>query len=142
MANTPANTETWGLTYTAHNFDFGWFTKRIGPMWNDNKATVLLTYANGAPPANTSITANQVIPISPFTLSNMFFNYNIRKFPYFGESKLRFSMNNLFNAEGITGLTAATAGTTFTPAGGDVLTLLPGRSITASFQIGLIHRNR
>ncbi len=141
VASTPANTETWGLTYASHGFDFGWFTKRIGPMWNDNKATVTLTYANGAPPAATSITANQVIPVDPFTLSNMFLNYNVHQFAHFGESKLRLSMNNLFNAQGITGLTAANAGTTFTPAAGDTLTLLPGRSITVSFQIGLT-RNR
>ena len=141
VANTPANTQTWGLTYTAHNFDFGWFTKRIGPMWNDNKATVKLNYTDGTVSGSTSITANQVIPVNPFTLSNVFLNYNIRKFSHFEESKLRLSVNNLFNAEGITGLTAATAGTTFTPAAGDTLTLLPGRSITASFQIGFVRHN-
>jgi len=141
VANTPANTETWGLTYAAHGFDFGWLTKRIGPMWNDNKATVVLKYTDGTVSGSTSITANQIIPVSPFTLSNMFFNYNVHQIPHFGESKLRLSVNNLFNAQGITGLTAATAGTTFTPAAGDTLTLLPGRSITASFQLGFT-RNR
>ncbi len=140
VANTPANTETWGLTYTAHGFDFGFLTKRIGPMWNDNKATVKLAYTDGTVSGNTSITANQVIPIDPFTLSNLFLNYNVHQFPHFGESKLRLSFNNLFDARGITGLTAATAGTTFTPAAGDTLTLLPGRSVTVSFQVGLTRR--
>jgi iron complex outermembrane receptor protein len=137
VANTPANTETWGLTYTAHGLDFGWLTKRIGPMWNDNKATVKLNYTDGTISGNTSITANQVIPVDPFTLSNLFVNYNVRYFSHFGESKLRLSFNNLFDARGITGLTAGTAGTTFIPAGTDTLTLLPGRSITVSFQVGL-----
>ena len=142
VASTPANTETWGLTYTSHGLDFGWLTKRIGPMWNDNKASVLLSYTDGTKDTKTtSITQSQVIPIDPFTLSNLFVNYNIHQIRYFGESKLRMSFNNLFNAQGITGLTAATAGTTFTPAAGDALTLLPGRSITVSFQVGFT-RNR
>ena len=115
MASTPANTETWGLTYTSHGLDFGWLTKRIGPMWNDNKATVKLNYTDGTVSGNTSITASQVIPIDPFTLSNLFMNYNVQKIPHFGESKLRLSFNNLFNAQGITGLTAATAGTDLYP---------------------------
>ncbi len=141
VASTPANTETWGLTYTAHGLDFGWLTKRVGPMWNDNKATVKLNYTDGTVSGNTSITASQVVPIDPFTLSNLFVNYNLRKLSHFGESKLRLSFNNLFNAQGITGLTAATAGTTFTPAAGDTLTLLPGRSMTLSFQVGLSRKN-
>jgi iron complex outermembrane receptor protein len=140
LANTPANTDTWGLTYTSHGLDFGWLTKRVGPMWNDNKATVKLNYTDGTVSASTSITASQVVPIDPFTMSNLFLNYNVRALPHFGESKLRLSFNNLFNAQGITGLTAATTGTTFTPAAGDTLTLLPGRSITVSFQVGLTHK--
>ena len=140
VANTPANTETWGLTYTSRGLDFGFLTKRIGPMWNDNKATVKLNYTDGTASGNTSITANQVIPIDPFTLSNLFLNYNVHRVPNFGESKLRLSFNNLFDARGITGLTAATAGRTFTAAPGDTLTLLPGRSVTVSFQVGLSHR--
>src|SRR5665213_1216631 len=141
VASTPANTETWGLTYAAHGLDFGFLTKRIGPMWNDNKAPLTLNYTDGtADKKATSITASQVIPIDPFTLSNLFVNYNVHAVPHFGESKLRLSFNNLLNAQGITGLTAATAGTTFTPNAGDTLTLLPGRSITASFQLGFTRR--
>ena len=140
VANTPANTETWGLTYTAHGLDFGWLTKRVGPMWNDNKATVKLNYTDNTVSGSTSITANQVIPVDPFTVSNLFFNYNVQRFPHFKESKLRLSFNNLFDARGITGLTAANAGTVFTPAAGDTLTLLPGRSVTVSFQIGLTRK--
>ena len=138
VASAPANTQTWGLTYAAHGADFGFLTKRVGPQWNDNKATVKLNYTDGTVSGNTSITANQVIPVDPFTVSNLFLNYNVRQFAHFSESKLRLSFNNLFNAQGITGLTAATAGTTFTPAAGDTLTLLPGRSVTVSFQIGLV----
>lgn len=142
LASTPANTETWGLTYMSRGFDLGFLTKRIGPMWNDNKATVKLNYTDGTVSGNTSITASQVVPIDPFTLSNLFVNYNIKRIPHLEQSKLRLSFNNLFNAQGITGLTAGTAGTTFTPAANDTLTLLPGRSITVSFQLGLTRHER
>jgi iron complex outermembrane receptor protein len=143
VANTPGNTETWGLTYQTHGFDIGWLTKRIGPMWNDNKASAFFTYTDGTTAKTaTSYTASGVIPVDPFTLSNIFVNYNIKHFSHFGESKLRLSVNNLFNSQGITGLTAATAGTTFAPAAGDTLTLLPGRSITASFQVGITRKEK
>ncbi len=140
LANTPANTETWGLTYVAHGFDFGFLTKRVGPMWNDNKAKLKLPYTDGTVSGATSITAGQVVPIDPFTLSNLFLNYDVHRLPHLGESKLRLSFNNLFDTRGITGITAATAGTAFTPAAGDTLTLLPGRSVTVSFQVGLTRR--
>ena len=135
VANTPANTETYGLTYQRQNMDFGFFTKRIGPMWNDNKATVPLAYSNGTS-VNTSITANQVIPIDPFDVSNLYFNYTIRNNSRFDNTKVRLSFNNLLDARNITSVTAANTGTTFTPASGDTLGLLPGRSITLTVVFG------
>ena len=135
VANTPSNTETYGITYQRHNFDLGFFTKRIGPTWNDNKATVPLIYTDGST-ASTSITANQVIPIDPFDVSNLYLNYTVRGTSHFDNTKLRLSINNLLNAQNIIGVTAVNAGTVFTPAGGDALGLLPGRSITMSVQFG------
>ena len=137
VANTPANTETYGITYQRYNFDLGFFTKRIGPMWNDNKATVPLVYTNGTT-ASTSITANQVIPIDPFDVSNLYFNYTLRNSSSrFDNTKFRLSFNNLLDARNITSVTAANTGTTFTPAAGDTLGLLPGRSITMSVVFGV-----
>ena len=130
VANTPANTETYGITYQRKGMDFGFFTKRIGPMWNDNKATVPLAYTDGTS-ANTSITANQVIPIDPFDVSNLFFNYTVRNNSRLDNTKIRLSFNNLFDARNITSVTAANTGTTFTPAGGDTLGLLPARPARA-----------
>lgn len=134
-ANTPANTETYGITYQRHNVDAGFFTKRIGPMWNDNKATVPLHYTDGTT-VSTSITANQVIPIDPFDISNLYLNYTVRGDSRFNNTKVRLSFNNLFDARNITSLTAANAGTTFTPASGDTLGLLPGRSLTLTVVFG------
>ncbi len=134
-ANAPGNTETFGLTYQRHGFDLGLFNKRIGPMWNDNKATVPLTFSDGAI-TNTSITANQVIPIDPFNVTNLYVNYTLGSSSHFNNSKLRLSLNNLMDTRNIVGVTAANAGTVFTPAAGDALGLLPGRSITMSVVVG------
>ena len=135
VANTPSNTETYGLTYQRHGFDLAFFNKRVGPYWNDNKATVPLTYSDGTT-VNTSITANQVIPIDPFNVTNLFLNYTIRSTSRFDNTKLRLSVNNLLDTRNITAVTAANSGTTFTPAGADTLGLLPGRSFTVSIQLG------
>src|SRR5262249_3083344 len=74
VANTPSNTEAIGLTYKIRGFDMGFFHKRVGQLWNDNAAT------NGA-------TLNQVIPISPFNVTNLFFNFTLRKFERFDQTK-------------------------------------------------------
>ena len=115
--------------------DLGFFTKRIGPMWNDNKATVPLSYTDGSK-VNASITANQVIPIDPFDVANLYFNYTVRGGSRFDNTKVRLSLNNLLDARNITSVTAANAGTTFTPGSGDTLGLLAGRSVTLSVVFG------
>lgn len=135
VANAPSNTETYALTYQRKNVDVGFLTKRIGTMWNDNKATVPLAYTDGTTAA-TSITASNVIPIDPFDVSNLFFNYTVRGGSRFDNTKVRLSFNNLLDARNITAVTAANAGTTFTPAAGDSLGLLAGRSITLSVVFG------
>ena len=126
VANTPANTETLGLTYQRKTLDFGFFHKRIGPMWNDG------TFASG-------INANQYIPIQPFNIDNLFLNYTIRTNSHLDGTKLRFSVNNLLNTENITSLTSATTavpGTPYSPVGGDTLGLTPGRSFTMTVTFG------
>lgn len=118
VANTPANTEAIGLTYQQKYFDIGMFNKRIGPMWNDSGSF------------------NQAVPIDPFNVTNMYFNYTVRNGSHFDQTKLRLSFNNLFNQHNITGVSTAASSQTFTPAAGDALTLLPGRSITLSVTFG------
>jgi iron complex outermembrane receptor protein len=131
VASTPANTEGYGLSYSQRGLDFGFFTKRVGPMWNDNKASYLIGTKS------VSYTANQVIPIDPFSIANLFFNYTVHNHGHLDNTKLRLSFNNLFDTRGITSVTAANSGTVFTPNAGDTLGLLPGRSVMVSVVFGV-----
>ncbi len=118
VANTPANTEAFGLTYTQKHFDFGIFDKRVGPMWND------LALSSGS-------VANQVIPINPFSVTNVYLNYTLRNGSRWDATKFRLSVNNVLNSRGIVGdQQASAAAAAYVPGPADQLTLLPGRSIT------------
>jgi len=130
VANTPSNTEAFGLTYQQKHFELGVFDKRVGPMWND------LTLAKGAG------TANQVIPIAPFSLTNIYFNYVIANGSHFDQTKFRLSVNNLFDNHNIVGATqvfnsyASVAAARYNPGPADQLTTLPGRSIAMTVTLG------
>jgi iron complex outermembrane receptor protein len=137
VANTPSDIEAEGLSYQNNAWDLGIFNKRVGTMYQDNGA-----YHNQA-------------TIDPFTATDLYLNYTIRSGGHFDNTKLRLSFNNLFNSsnitsDGITGtaspLTINANGTTYadpfstngqTPiAGGDNVTILPGRSIMFSATFG------
>ena len=122
VANTPSNTETFGMTYQQRHFEVGVFDKRVGDMWNDNSPY------------------NQVIPIAPFTVTNFYFNYTLGTSSMFSQSKIRLSVNNLFDNHNIVGVTQATAGPIYTPMPGDLVQLLPGRSVTLTMTMGLSPR--
>jgi iron complex outermembrane receptor protein len=90
------------------------------------------------------------VPISSFDLVNLFLNYTVRNNSIFDQTKIGLSFNNLFNEEQTIGVTPANAAvpvvvggvnSTYlantTPAGGDLLSLLPGRSIMISVTFGL-----
>ena len=132
VANTPAYTEGVGVTYQQRNLDLGVFQKLSGPMWSDNKSY------------------HSQVPINPFNLVNLFLNYTVRNNSIFDQTKIGMSFNNLLNEEGTIGVTPASAAVplvvggfnstylaTTTAAGGDLLTLLPGRSIMISVTFGL-----
>jgi iron complex outermembrane receptor protein len=128
VANTPSNTEAFGLTYQQKHFDAGIFDKRVGPMWND------LTLASGA-------TANQLIPIAPFSVTNLYFNYVLGNGSRFDQTKFRLSINNLFDNHNIVGVTQSLNKTpTYDPGPADLLTLLPGRSVTMTVTLGVSPR--
>jgi iron complex outermembrane recepter protein len=132
VANTPSNTEAFGLTYQQKHFDIGIFDKRVGPMWND------LSLASGPFPV-----ANQVIPINPFSTTNVYFNYVLKNGSRWDSTKFRLSVNNVFNSRGIVGDQQAFNTTaTYTPGNGDFLTLLPGRSITLTISPGFNPKGR
>ena len=132
VANTPSYTEGVSVTYQQRNLDLGVFQKLVGPMWSDNK------------------TFHNQVPISSFDLVNLFLNYTVSNNSIFDQTKIGLSFNNLFNEEQTIGVTPANAAVPIavggvnstylartTPAGGDLLSLLPGRSIMISVTFGL-----
>ena len=123
VASTPGDTEGFGLTYQQKYLDFGIFNKRIGSLWNDG--------------GKGSTVINQYVPIDAFNLTNLFFNFTVRKGSFFDQSKLRLSFNNLFDTRATTSLTPVSTGAVYVPNSGDTLGLLAGRSVTVSFVIGL-----
>jgi iron complex outermembrane recepter protein len=82
---------------------------------------------------------DQVISINPFTVVNLFANYTIKNQSFLRGSKLGLAINNLTNDRNIVGITPATAATQFAsyvPNSGDLLNLLPGRSVMATLTVG------
>jgi iron complex outermembrane receptor protein len=124
VANAPHDTETLGLTWQEKNWSTGFFNKRVGKLYNDNGVV------------------NQGIPIDPFNVSNIFVNYTVKNASFLRGSRLGLAVNNLFDNHNITAITpgtpatAATASVPWTPAGGDFLTMLPGRSVMFSLTFG------
>jgi iron complex outermembrane receptor protein len=114
VQNAPRDTETIGLSYQQGNWDLGFFNKRIGQMYNDNGAI------------------NQAIAIDPFHITNLFLNYTIKNDSEFSQTKIRLSINNLFDQHNILGVTLAGA----KPGPNDVLTLMAARSVMLSMTFG------
>ena len=78
---------------------------------------------------------NQAVVIDPFNITNLFVNYTLRGSSRLAESKLRLSVNNLFDDHSITGVTPASTRTS-APSPNDILSLMAGRSVSVSFTIG------
>ena len=120
VANAPRNTEAVGLTYQKGDWDVGFFNKRIGQMYNDNAR---------------SPQVNQAVLIHPFNITNMYLNYTIKERSHFQQTKIRLSVTNVFDQHNIVGVPTAALASSL-PSPGDVLTLLPGRSISISITGG------
>jgi iron complex outermembrane receptor protein len=118
VQNAPANTETLGLTYNRGSWNIGFFSKRVGSMYNDNSSL------------------HQAIPIDPFNITNLFFNYTVRGSSKLSQSRIRLAVNNLTDSHSITAVSAASAKSN-AAAPGDVLTLMAGRSVSAAFTVGV-----
>ncbi|WP_211462379.1 TonB-dependent receptor domain-containing protein [Collimonas silvisoli] len=117
VASAPSDTETLGLNYNQGGWDIGWLNKRVGTMYNDNGGV------------------HQAVKISPFTISNLFVNYTIKHPTQFiKQAKIQFGVNNLFDKHSIVGVNPATTATS-APAPGDVLTLLPARSLSLALNL-------
>jgi len=176
VANAPTDTEAFGLTFQQKSYEVGLFEKRVGYMWNDNLVKLTVPAATGGVPGTLTFSGvnpagkayslsytnpqtltfpitvpiNQVIPIQPFNLFNLYFNYTLRNGSFWDGTKFRFSVNNLFNSHNMVGDAQNANGTQANPwlytsanvAGpidgrADQLLLLPGRSITVSVTIGI-----
>lgn len=118
VASSAANTETIGITYMRRAWDIGWFNKRIGPMWNDNGSI------------------NQAVAIDPFNITNLFVNYTVKNDGRWRGTKFRIGINNLLDRHSIVGVTPASTASNL-PAAGDYLSIMAGRSISASVTMGL-----
>ena len=118
VQNAPRDTETIGLTYNRGSWNLGFFNKRVGPMFNDNGS------------------AHQAVPIDPFNITNLFFNYTLKGSSRLSQSRIRLAVNNLTDSHAVTAVSPASSKSN-APAPGDILTLMAGRSVSASFTVGV-----
>ena len=117
IQNTPKDTEAIGATYRFTQIDLGMFEKRVGRMFNDNGSN------------------NQAIKIDPFSVVNAFVNYTIKGDSYLRGTKIKLSVNNLFDNHAITGVNPFSTKSN-APAPGDVLTMVPARSVSLTMTFG------
>jgi iron complex outermembrane receptor protein len=117
VQNAPHDTETIGLTYQRKAWDLGFFHKRIGTYYQDNGAR------------------NQAVEIDPFYITNLFLNYTVKGDSHLRGTKFRFGVNNLLDRHSIVGVTPASVATSVA-APGDILTLLPARSLSFTVTFG------
>jgi iron complex outermembrane recepter protein len=128
VALAPSDTESLGLTYQSKGVDFGFFNKRVGSRWEDDGPY------------------HQNVPLDPFWMNNLFLNYTVRNGSHFDNSKIKLSINNLFDNHNVVD-NAPNVPTSanlipYTPDPGDQLELLPGRSVMVSFQFGFSPKER
>ena len=84
--------------------------------------------------------------VAPYNNVNLFLNYTIRKHSIFDQSKVSFSINNLFNSENITDVfpynSPTPAGSsqyfaTTAPSPLDQINLTAGRSFVVTFKLSV-----
>jgi iron complex outermembrane receptor protein len=143
VAGAPSDTEAEGVTYQNDHWNVSIFNKRVGSQWEDNGA-----YHNQQ-------------RINPFSGTDAYINYTIHNESRFNQTKIRFSVNNLFNSHyetsdtlggALVNQTITSGGLTYTDpfhattttspgfASGvnlaDNPTLMPGRSLMLSVTFG------
>jgi iron complex outermembrane receptor protein len=134
VADTPRDVEAISLMWQHGSWDVALINKRVGRMYNDNGT---LTYLIGG--QKLPFPVDQAISINPFDLTNVFVNYTIKNTSRLRGTKVQLAFNNLFNSHNIVGVTPATAATATAPyvqSPGDLLNLLPGRSISITITGG------
>jgi iron complex outermembrane receptor protein len=134
VANTPSNIEGLNVLWQHGNWDVGLTYKRVGQYYNDNGSLSYLINGIKLP-----YPVDQAITIHPWQLVNGFVNYTIKNSSFLRGTKIQLAVNNLANSHNIVGITpavAATATAPYVPNSGDLLNLMPGRSITLTFTGG------
>ena len=134
VADTPRDVEAISLMWQHGSWDVALINKRVGRMYNDNGT---LTYLIGG--QKLPFPEDQAIAINPFDLTNVFVNYTIKNASRLRGTKVQFAVNNLFNSHNIVGVTPATAATAavaYVQSPGDLLNLLPARSISITITGG------
>jgi iron complex outermembrane receptor protein len=141
VAQTPADTEMQGVTYSGKGLDLGFFNKRIGEQRVDSGQY-----------------HNQAI-VSPFDTTNAYINYTIRNHSIFDQTKIQLSADNLMNQHNMTALTLSNSATpqtfavgsttyndqfngTTTISGSDNPTFMSARSLSVSVTFGFAPRER
>lgn len=134
VANTPSNMEGFSLLWQRRNWDVGLTEKRVGQYYNDNGS---FTYTiNGV---KLPYPVDEAVVINPFSLTNVFVNYTIKNTSHFRGTKIQLAINNIADSHNIVGVTPAVAPTATVPFvenPGDLLNLLPGRSVTLTITGG------
>jgi iron complex outermembrane receptor protein len=122
VQNAPSDTETIGITYNKMGWNLGFFSKRIAGIWQDNGSI------------------HQAVQIDPFDITNLFLNYTFgRSAGKLSQSRIRFAVNNLTDNHAITQVAPASTKSNLA-APGDVLTLMPARSVSIAFTVGFSAR--
>ena len=85
---------------------------------------------------NDSGSFNQAVPIDPFNISNLFFNYTVKQNTWLRGTKFRFDVTNLFDQHNIIAVTPANPAAVFVPAPGDTLSMMAGRSVSVTMTFG------
>jgi iron complex outermembrane recepter protein len=146
VQQTPSDTETQGITYGRHGFDFGVYHKRVGEERMDNTGT------------NSVLYHNQWI-INPFNTVDGFFNYTIRNHSIFDQTKIRLGGNNLLNTHNVYSIgsfgnqavpVGNIAGTSYVDqfnattsiSSADQPSILAGRSVSISVTFGFAPREK
>ena len=134
VADTPKNVETVSLLWRHKAWDLGLVDKRVGTLYNDNATLKYLIDGVQIP-----YPVDQAITINPFNLVNVFANYTIKNASWLRGSKIGLAVNNLANSHNLVGVTPAIAPTASVPYvqnAGDLLNLLPGRSVMVTLTAG------
>ena len=91
----PSDTQTFSPSYQKGSWDAGLFVKRVSRLFNDNGAV------------------HEAVKIPPVTMTNLFINYTLKNGSTLSRSKIRFSVNNLFDKHNITSISPALKGPSF-----------------------------